>query len=276
MHLLPIDVSSRQLSKLRKGYPVRIKKGTGFNLVVSPNNYRLATRAFGQNKGLEIKLTPEELQANKGLSPEQHAQLMKETKASSLFNELPFAGRGIFDDIKKNAGPVLKEVWNEVGPELKGIAKDYLKEQIRGSRGSGLIEDLNHQLGTNMGYLNRANVGSYMANLKGSKLDTLGFDGKKHVAPIKTYWDEPLAPPSRGTGIRHHQMSVAPSPYKRSTGMIMGKGNLHASAHLPPALQSQPYGVNFHMQFMLPPQYQKFNRGGNDIGDDINGSGLYA
>jgi hypothetical protein len=33
------------------------------------------------------------------------------------------------------------------------------------------------------------------------------------------------------------------------------------SQYLPQAMQSQPYGTNFHMQFMLPPQYRKYNDG---------------
>ena len=55
MHILPIDASPMQLRKLRNGHNVRIKKGTGFNLIVHPENYHLASKAFAKNKGIEVK-----------------------------------------------------------------------------------------------------------------------------------------------------------------------------------------------------------------------------
>ena len=50
---------------------------------------------------------------------------------------------------------------------------------------------------------------------------------------------------------------------------MQGRGTL-LSGHLPVALQSQPFGANFHMQFFLPPEYRKFNDGTN-----MEGRGLY-
>jgi hypothetical protein len=47
-----------------KGHRVRIKKGTGFNLIVHPERYSIVSRAFAKNKGSEVQLTPEEIQAN--------------------------------------------------------------------------------------------------------------------------------------------------------------------------------------------------------------------
>ena len=88
MHLISFDASSRQLGKLKKGLPVRIKKGTGFNVIVHPETYHLVSRAFAKNKGIEIALSPEELEANRSLSPEQHAELRK--------SQPELAGEGIF------------------------------------------------------------------------------------------------------------------------------------------------------------------------------------
>ena len=90
--------------------------------------------------------------------------------------------------------------------------------------------------------------------------------------PIQKYYDGDNAPPSRGTGIHphtahhihqnnhlHHRGHTT-NPY--DTNLIRGRGTLvEHDAHLPPALVSQPYGTNFHMQFMLPPQYHKYNDG---------------
>ena len=61
-----------------------------------------------------------------------------------------------------------------------------------------------------------------------------------------------------------------PSKYQgKGLGTGLGTGNKKyymginggMLAHLPPALQSQPYASNFHFQNTLPPAYQKFSKG---------------
>lgn len=61
-----------------------------------------------------------------------------------------------------------------------------------------------------------------------------------------------------------------PSKYQgKGLGTGLGTGNKKyymginggMLAHLPPALQSQPYASNFQFQHTLPPAYQKFSRG---------------
>ena len=255
MHLLPISLSARQLSKLKKGHPVRIKKGRGFNLVVAPGNFRLASRAFAKNKGLEIKLSPEEIEANRYLSPEQHAQMAQQSKTDlkAILGETPeMAGRGIFDDIIRH--PATKEIARELLPVAKDLAKEVAKEYIKGKSG-GSLRNLHNQT-----------LGSLASSAMNSSLSDGEFLAKHHLEPFKTSFHDPLAPRSRGSGVRS------------DNAQISGRGSRMMSDDLlPPALRSQPYGANFHMQFQLPPQYQKFNRGGEEIGlDGINGSGLYA
>jgi hypothetical protein len=86
MEHLAIDASPAQLRKLKKGEKVRIKKGTGFNLLVHPETYSRITRSFSKGKGSEISLSQAELDANTVVSPEQHAQLQRVNPE----------GRGIF------------------------------------------------------------------------------------------------------------------------------------------------------------------------------------
>ena len=91
--------------------------------------------------------------------------------------------------------------------------------------------------------------------------------------PIPKYYDADGAPPSRGTGIHPHnahhihqdnhlhQRIHVKHPHD-DHNLIRGRGTLiEHDAYLPQALTSQPYGANFHMQFQLPPQYQKYNDG---------------
>ena len=52
MHVISINGSNAQKSKLRNGHKVRVKHGAGFNVIVSPNTYHIVSRAFLKNKGI--------------------------------------------------------------------------------------------------------------------------------------------------------------------------------------------------------------------------------
>jgi len=70
--VVQISASPKQLSKLRRGHPVRIKpamNGEGFNLIVHPSRYDTITRTFSRGKGMEIALAPEEILANQQAAP---------------------------------------------------------------------------------------------------------------------------------------------------------------------------------------------------------------
>lgn len=127
MHLVGIDASDRQLSKLRNGHKVRIKKGTGFNLIVHPENYHLVHRAFAKGKATDIQLSPEELEANEELSPETHAELMAASPLASV------EGSGIFKKLKKASkskhGKIAKTLAYELAADRANeeIAKAHMK-----------------------------------------------------------------------------------------------------------------------------------------------------
>jgi hypothetical protein len=501
MHLIGIDASAKQASKLRNGHRVRVKQGEGFNLVVRPENYNLLTRAFRKGKGAEIQLSPDELELNKSLSPEMHQALAGSSDGSMV----SMSGGGIFDSIKKIAknpmvkslgkmaidqavqmapippmlkntiaseakkaafghgimdtlkkaskNPLVKSLGKQAisagtkyaaksgyippaiaeamgaeaqrqlaghgimdtlkkaskNPLVKSLGKQALKagtayavksgyvppaiaeavgaEAQRQLAGMGIMDTLKKAAKNPMvktlgkqalkagtayaaksGYIPPAiaeAVGAeaqrqlagygFMDTLKKASKNPLvkslgkqalqagtayaaksgyvspaianaigaeaqkqlagmglyaghglyagrGFSGMDSIAlqthgtydanhdlagydrafvegildqePIKGYYDEALAPPSRGYGGRIRTMDGGKiSKYN----LIRGRGSLIAQDfHLPPALQSQPYGSNFHMQYMLPPQYQKYNSGTDDLGDYSVGSGLYA
>jgi hypothetical protein len=300
MHLISFEANPRQLGKLKKGHPVRIKRGSGFNLIVNPYNYNLVSRAFTKNKGVQLALSPEEIELNRNLTPEQH-QAMADTYDNNLFEHLPFAeGGSIFSKLSKGAkhlGSVIKkglqsEPAKRIGNVLKSTAKDLLHEQIdkahqmgRDKYGSnpllgslmneganfahGQVSGLGlgagmHRRSRGMGMnahdaLKLANLATAHANHELSKMHNATVHGQITQPPISSYYDYPLAPPSRGTGIHNHH------------NFIRGRGSLIAQDnYIHPALQSQPYGANFHMQFFLPPEYHKFNDGGT-----MEGRGLY-
>ena len=128
-HIISIDASPKQLSKLRNGHKVRIKQGTGFNVIVHPDTFRLASKAFSKGKGAEIQLSAKELSSNMGhdeedeydydepiVTPESHA-LLSETQGA--------IGKGIFgkkfDKALEKRG--LKKAAYALGRELKPYAK---------------------------------------------------------------------------------------------------------------------------------------------------------
>jgi hypothetical protein len=345
MHLISFDASTRQLGKLKKGLPVRVKKGTGFNLVVNPSTYNLVNRAFKKDKGLELKLSPEELEMNQSISPEQHEEL----QADEGHTKLPYMeGGNIFKKIKRglrklSRNKTLRKIEKGLRPltrEMKKMGKEQLHQDIaelhmqgaekygddprmaklmnigadiahknvqgvgvgdilkkaksltkssigraRSLTGLGVLGDLKRGVrsgvrrarsltGLGMGAglyaypqgrgmnahdaIRLANMATAQANYQLGKMHNAVVHGQLTQPPVKRYWDEPLAPPSRGTGLH--------------SNLIRGRGSLISQDYLlPPALQSQPYGANFHMQFMLPPQYKRYNDGG-----EVEGRGLYV
>ena len=68
-HIEIAHPSIGQIRKMRKGLKTRIKQGTGFNLIVHPHTYNQVSKTFAKNKGIELALSSEELQANAEEAP---------------------------------------------------------------------------------------------------------------------------------------------------------------------------------------------------------------
>jgi len=112
MESIGIDASPNQLRKLRKGMKVRIKSGTGFNLIVHPDTYRIMSHTFGKNKGIDIALSPDELHANQNAA-------MAGMEGGSIFGKK-------FD--RKHKG--LMKVLHPIGAVIKPAAKELTKYGI--------------------------------------------------------------------------------------------------------------------------------------------------
>jgi len=306
MYLIDIEASPRQLSKLRNGHKVRVKKGTGCSLVVNPMMYDRISRSFGKSKAIDVQLTPEEIDANKMIE-ENREELSKVMDEKGLPPSM--AGSGIFGKIKrgfKKAGrtlgrvgkkvvvPGLKTAYKFAKPGLKLAASEALKEGTKMLPGlmAGAVTALGapelapaagivgKQLGSyankegqkqikGMGrrpvpkVLSDAGIGYYEANDKLADYERQSVRGRKEAAALRDYYDEPYAPISRGVGLY------------AGRGLYVGRGlfadgqldaprvgqNGKFVQYLPPALQSQPYSANYHFQFSLPPQYQKYEQG---------------
>lgn len=239
MHTIQIDASPHQIRKLKKGHPVRVKKGTGFELLVHPQTYNIVNKAFNKGKGSQIILSPEEIEMNKGIaksiSPEAHGIAKEGTTMPA--RTLPASGPAV-------------------------TSSPQLPVKAAGTGVGHLYDALNHHLGSNYGYLARAGMDNFINSKNSAIMQKHGIDARYALAPFKSSFD-PLEPHSRMVG----------GAIEKSTVGLKG-GMLHA--FVPPALVSQPFSANFQFQHFLPPQYQHFNAGGAvDIGQ-IGGNGLYV
>lgn len=350
MHILPLDISEKQQSRLRNGHPVRVKHGTGVNVVVSPSTYNVAYRAFSKGKASTVTLTPEEININKNLTPEQHAQYSRNNVAvgdtTPMIGGKLFGKHGsvtkffkgvskskVFKDAVKVAAPMVKKYGMDAldtalqsagsdpnnpmlntalkvaTPMIKKAASDKFDQGVSHVAGQGLRGAVSRHVsqalhdsfsGEDSGYMRRGALGSAMSNHSQGVLDNAHIIARSMSAPIRSYYNEVGAPPSRGTGIydrggqglglglglglvqlgehdvhrARHLLGVGLGR-RREHHFIQGQGALHQSAfHLPPALVSQPYSANFQFQHFLPPQYQHLI----DEGElhELTGSGLRA
>lgn len=338
MHILPVDLSEKQRSRLRNGHPVRVKHGTGFNVIVSPQTYNVAQRAFAKGKASTVTLTPEEIGVNKNLTPEQHAEYAGNNAAigdttpitgGKLFGKhgtitraLRSVGKSkVFKDIVHTVAPIVKEagmtalkagiakaggnpnnpMFNKAlqaaAPHITDMAGQQFDSAHQQLAGQGLMRKIQRHLsqglhdsltGEDSGYMGRAGLGTAMANLHSSTMGNAHGIARSMSNPIKAYYDEVGAPPSRGTGFVHRGGSGQGAGYglglgagmglglerRRQSHFIQGMGTQQHNGYLPPALVSQPYSANFQFQHFLPPQYQHMIQ--DDEYEHLSGSGFGA
>jgi hypothetical protein len=294
--IITIDASPTQLRKLRKGDAVRIRKGTGFNLIVHPTTYHRVSRAFNSNKGVEVKLSPQEIQSNTEVSPEQHTEL---ANTQNPDDGSVMAGKGIFgkkgDRLMKKWG--IKKAMYQLGDDFKPMVKAGLSTAL--TAGSTALGASNPELlpylipGTMMaqGYMDdyldnpdkyqgksgrkhgrkmvhqakhagRQAINDYMNKEYGGNYDYLSKSGRESA--VSNALSAKIAEEKQ----KHLQMygyGLGCGIKERHSSIGRGAGMV---SYMPPALVSQPLSANFQFQHFLPPQYQKYNEG-------MEGSGLY-
>ena len=302
-HVLKIDASPSQLSKLRNGHAVRVRKGKGFNLIVHPETYHLASRAFARKKGVEIALTPQEIEANQ--NPEIYAPAVEahhdeeglEVSGGSIFGKKfdRMLKRNIGDknvkllhDVANVAKPLVKhamreglkaggEALGEYAPSLKPIIPVATEGLARA--GDKFLEGPN--AGKGLRHMHSGLIAS-VPHAMASKLSRAGLD--KAVADASTadmasnaikaryHASRPATlnaggPHNVGMGFHHHRLEHG--SIGRGANMLVNSGRPYTA----PALESQPLGANFQMRFFLPPQYQIH---GNGLYVGSSGRGLYV
>lgn len=307
MHVISISASPGQLSKLRRGHNVRIKKGEGFNLVVHPERYNIVARAFRSNKGVQLALTPEEQQMNKSYSQSpETAQEMRDA-SEEMGAEPVMTGSGIFgkygDKAMKKAG--VRNIAYKLGDYAKPMAKSGISSALTAGgaalgvvqpellpfiapgvmAGSYLASDfLDHpsryqgKSGSRHSNAARSMAQQAVHNELNDQLNAqLGTNyGYMGRAGLENAINNMAAAEMAQTSIdsRRHRHGHGIHRHQRD---ITGRGGGmigYGSVYHPPALASQPFAANFQFQHFLPVQYQHFNSGAG-LGTGL-GTGLYA
>jgi len=287
-----LQVSPKQISRLRNGHKVRVKKameGKGVAVLVNPMNYSLITKSFSRNKGLDIKLSPEEIAMNKGAVgsgvfgksfDRAFGRIVGKRARKQIYDVardyLPLAQAALTGGIA-TAGTALgvsqPELIPFIAPAIAGlstIGSDYLanpsayqsnaggsKAKLASNLAGRYVQDqalgsLNAQLGTNMGNLSRASIANALSDKAMAELNARSVAEKQRES-VSAY-ERALA----GQGLYAGQSSGR--GVSKSAAIVGLNGGL--VRHSPQALRSQPLGANFQFSKTLPPAYQIFSGSG--------------
>jgi len=300
MYHIPIHASPTQLSKLKRGRSVRVKHGSGFNLLVHPETYSIITRAFAKGKGAEIALSPPELEANAHISNgtpvavqnPQHPQAGGEVAPAVV-------GAGIFGDVGdkylKKAG--IKKLAYTAGDYIKPVAKagigaaltaggvalataapelipaiplgvaggtmlasDYLDHPQRYTGKSGVKGKKHNSLPEQHA---QAQLTESLNNQLGTNMDYMRQAGLANAVSQQQQANlnaSSIGSRFTGDGLHRHQHMRQHAIVGRGGGMVGS-----SASYVPPALESQPFSANYQFQHFFPPAYQSL----------MHGSGLY-
>lgn len=294
VHSVMVKVSPKQMSKLRNGHKVRVKppemEGEGICLVVHPENYQLLSRTFSKGKGAEIALTPEEIVSNKEVAPQIEGQgifgkkfdrgvkkVIGKKAAKELYSELgnylPVAQAGLIGALSAGGtalGVVQPELIPFIAPgvaALSTMGSNYLANpsKYQGGKTSSLakeyakdmaLQQLNSQLGTNMGNLSSSAIQKAVADKASAEIAKIQMEARQQALSMSP---EAYSNASLDGIFGNGLYASGRQRMSKSGGAIGLNGGFMKS--LPPALQSQPYSANFQFQSTLPPAYQKFSKG---------------
>lgn len=260
MRIVQISASPKQLSKLRNGHNVRITEGTGINLIVHPERFDVISKAFRLSKGINVKLTPTELQANKE----------NIIDGSGLYKALSKVGIKKRDAVNtfKSMGKEALKMGSEavkmglatagVPPQVSGPIIDKLEKKGERAIQKGNTKQFKSVNPKNVKKFARDNA----LQVLDDELDKLDPSYRMAAeAALDVVQDKPF-----GSSYESRRTSGY-GLYVRGGATNVGSRNLTVvNRDLPPALQSQNNSANFTSGAFLPPQYQKII---------YSGSGLY-
>jgi hypothetical protein len=200
-------------------------------MLVNPANFDTMSRTFLRGKAKEIRLSPEEITANRLTSPEAHNFTRDEaTQVPSVAPQVAPIKSNVSGGRISNAGGSRGGFRVNTLGGLKNIS-DHLQR----------LEDFT---GGDYGDQLKSGLANLMANMATAGMNQASVDARKNIMGGSRFGE---AKRSLRGGRIHSQVGVG--------GTLLANQRI-----LPPALQSQPFSENWGFANQLPPQYQRFNR----------------
>ena len=268
--------SAASMRKLAQGGTIRIKAGD-HEIHLHGHRIRKIANAFKKNKGINLTMSPEEVEHNKGagfwddLKHGFNKHIAKPVEQG--FNEhvkpvIKKAAPHVIGVAKEVAGPAAAAAASAIGaPTLAPFASyaakmgaeeggKHLNKAIEGWGLHDYIPDtMDEMIRKPMNAPRSRNVGFDMFSpmAHASKVHAMAAREKGHL--------ESLMAKARATG-----RSVS---YVGQGGSLIGLDN--------PATTSQPYGENFQFIHTMPPAYSQIKKNGGGLyAGRSRGHGLYA
>lgn len=279
-----VSASLKQLSKLRNGHKVRLTSGEGC-LMVEPGRYDALSRTFMKGKGMSVQLSPEEIAANRGVMAGEGIfgpGFDRFLKKIGIKKEVYKFGDMIKGPVKKAinaladkapaalgaAGaalatavgqPQLAPLAIKAGAELGKKARNYTKKHLTGK--AGYLDDpesyqKNPKKLLDFKGVGMSGCGHSSRDMRRAAVTRAVMEANDAGLDMGSSYGGGLYAAGMGGGLYASSM--------RGRAIVSGRGMM-GCGH--PAMESQPLATNFHQQFQLPPQFQKFHQ---------QGAGLYA
>jgi len=263
-------LSDKVMSRIRNGHQVRVSplsigiEGEGLPLIVHSHRLNHMTRSIKMGKGLQMKMSPEELEENKKLEGkgifgkkadrffEKHGVKKLAYAVGSAVK--PFAQKAITSAGAYFGGPL--------GALAASTANDYLdhpeayqaavRKELHGQPTGNfkaqaidmLANKIKEHTGESVGQLDRASMGKAAA-------DRMSAELAKRVGTARAESGTGLYA-GRGLGVGLYGGALGPR--RREYHSIGGRHTMLGGAV--PALVSQPFGVNYQFKTQMPPAYQ--------------------
>jgi len=272
------QLSDKVKSRMRNGHAVRIsptamghKEGEGLPIIVHADRFSNITRCIKSGKGLQLKLSPEELSENGkimgvGIFGKKADKFLEKHGVKKLAYAVgsavkPFAQKAITSAGAYFGGPL--------GTLASQTANDYLdnpemyqkmvRDEMKSSSGAPtgnykakaidmLAERLKASASgepTTIGALDKAGMSKMLADKASAELAKRTAVARASPAGQGLY-------AGRGLGVGLYGAGISRRREYHSIGgrhSIMGQGV--------PALESQPYGVNYQFRTQMPPAFQR-------------------
>ena len=247
--------SPKQMSRLRNGHKVRVCRaeieGEGMNLLVDPSRLNSITRCFDKGRGVMVQLSAEEISANReiggeGIFGKKFDRLLKKAGIKKAVFQIAEAAKPVVKQAMKQGLAMVPPQYQPVAGAAEAMASAYMDSPTKYQSKKGAAKLA--QIGAVGGAKSAATMG--LKSLKTGK-------AAPSPSPAKTVGGMGLGAGCGGAGLYASRgMGVG------ARGSLLSVGN----AHLPPAMQSQPDGANFHFSTQLPPTLAAIH---------LRGSGLY-